>query len=87
MKIRKLEQQIAEQEAKNARLKTRLKEARNQRFKLLGMVAEELLDDPSFKTAFNKKAEELLSYNELKELELTDRYGNDIAERVTSVSK
>ncbi|GLR63596.1 hypothetical protein [Marinospirillum insulare] len=87
MKTRKLEQQIAEQEAKTARLETRLKEAHNQRFKLLGMVAEELLNDPSFKTAFNEKALELLSYNELKELELTDRYGNDIAERLTSVSK
>lgn len=87
MKIRKLEQQIAENEEKKARLETQLKEACNQRLKLLGMVAEKLLNDPRFKTVFNDTAVELLTHNELKILELTDRYGNDIAERLTSISK
>ena len=87
MKKSTLEQKKAAAEAKLNRINESIKVEGNQRLKLLGLVAEKLLVDNQFKTAFINKALETLTYSKLKKLKLTDRYGNDIAERLVSDSK
>ena len=80
MKISKVQQQHAVAKTKTARLETRIKAAGNQRLKLLGLIAEKLLNDGKFNTLFNNTAASLLSYSDLQLLDLVDRYGNNITD-------